>query len=74
MAEQLDRHSPNFHHWLTPDQFNKLYGLADSDVAAISSWLQSHGLKVESVTATDIAFSGRVPQLEEALPRPFTPS
>ncbi len=36
MAEQLDRHSPNFHHWLTPDRFNKLYGLADSDVAAIT--------------------------------------
>ena len=61
MAEQLDRHSPNFHHWLTPDRFNKLYGLADSDVAAITFWLQSHGLKVESVTATDIAFSGKVP-------------
>ncbi|MGA9425209.1 MAG: protease pro-enzyme activation domain-containing protein, partial [Terracidiphilus sp.] len=67
MAEQLDRHSPNFHHWLTPDQFNKLYGLADSDAAAIKLWLQSHGLKVESVTGTDIAFSGAVPQIEEAL-------
>ena len=67
MAEQLDRSSPNYHRWLTPAQFNKLYGLADSDAAAIELWLQSHGLKVESVTATDIAFSGSVPRVEEAL-------
>jgi len=67
MAEQLDHNSPNYHHWLTPAEFNARYGLADSDVAAIKLWLQSHGLQVGDVTATDIAFSGTVPQIEEAL-------
>jgi hypothetical protein len=67
MAEQIDPNSPNYHHWLNQDQFNKLYGLADSDVAAIVAWLQSHGLKVETISSTNIAFSGAVGQIEEAL-------
>ncbi len=68
MAQQLDKSSPNYHHWLTPEQFGRLYGPADSDIAAIVAWLQSHGLKVESVSTgrTDIAFSGTVSQVEEA--------
>jgi trimeric autotransporter adhesin len=73
MAEQLDKSSPNYHHWLTPDQFGKLYGPADSDIAAIVAWLQSHGLRVESVATgrTNIAFSGTVSQVEEAFHTPI---
>src|SRR5580692_9775634 len=69
MAQQLDKSSPNYRHWLTPGEFGKLYGPADSDIAAIVAWLQSHGLKVEPVSTgrTNIAFSGTVSQVEEAL-------
>lgn len=68
MAEQLDKSSPNYHKWLTPEQFGKLYGPADSDIAAIVAWLQSHGLTVDEVSTgrTNIAFSGTVRQVEEA--------
>ncbi|HTF61436.1 MAG TPA: protease pro-enzyme activation domain-containing protein, partial [Edaphobacter sp.] len=67
--ELQERSSPNYHKWLTPDQFGKLYGPADSDIAAIVAWLQSHGLTLESVSPgrTNIAFSGMVSQVEEAL-------
>jgi subtilase family serine protease len=67
--ELQERSSPNYHKWLTPNQFGKLYGPADSDIAAIVAWLQSHGLTVESISPgrTDIAFSGTVNQVEEAL-------
>jgi subtilase family serine protease len=67
MAQQLDKSSPNYRHWLTPDQFEKLYGPADSDIAAIVAWVQSHGMKVESVSTgrTNIAFSGTVSQVEQ---------
>lgn len=67
MAEQIDPNSPNYHHWLNQDEFNRLYGMADSDVAAVVAWLQSHGLKVETISSTNVAFSGTVPQVEEAL-------
>ena len=67
--ELQEKSSPNYHKWVTPDQFGKLYGPADSDIAAIVAWLESHGLTVEPVSPgrTDIAFSGTVSQVEEAL-------
>lgn len=69
LAELQDKTSPNYHKWLTPGQFGNLYGPADSDVAATAAWLESHGLKVEGVSSgrTNIAFSGTVSQVEEAL-------
>ena len=68
MAQQLDPHSPNYHKWLTPDQFGKLYGPADSDVAAVTGWLQSHGLTVNLVPKSRIFvdFSGSSAQVQEA--------
>ena len=50
LAELQDKSSPNYHKWLTPEQFGKLYGPADSDVAALVAWLESHGLKLETVS------------------------
>lgn len=68
LAQLQDKSSPNYHKWLTPEQFGKLYGPADSDVAALVAWLESHGLQLETVSKgrTNIAFSGTVSQVEEA--------
>ncbi len=68
LADLQDASSPNYHKWLTPEQFGKLYGPADSDVAAIVAWLESHGLQVEPTPAgrTSIAFNGTVSQVAEA--------
>ncbi|MFP5235863.1 MAG: Ig-like domain repeat protein [Acidobacteriota bacterium] len=68
MAQQLDKSSPNYHHWLTPQQFGTLYGPADSDIAAIVAWLESHSLQVQPVSPgrTNIAFSGSVSAIEAA--------
>jgi len=68
MAELQDKSSPNYHKWLTPQQFGQLYGPADSDIAAIVAWIESRGLNLEQVSAgrTNIAFSGTVSQVEEA--------
>ena len=73
MAQQLDKSSPNYHHWLTPEQFGKLYGPADSDIAAIIAWLESHGLKVVDIPPgrNNIAFSGTVSQVAEAFHTPI---
>ncbi len=68
LADLQDKSSPNYHKWLTPAQFGKLYGPADSDIAAIVAWLQSRGLRVDGVSSgrTNIAFSGTVAQIEQA--------
>jgi subtilase family serine protease len=67
-ADLQDKSSPNYHKWLTPEQYGQLYGPADSDLAALVAWLQSHGLTVEPISPghTNIAFSGSVSQVEEA--------
>jgi hypothetical protein len=67
-ADLQDKSSPNYHKWLTPEQFGQLYGPADSDMAALVAWLQSHGLTVEPISPgrTNIAFSGSINQVEEA--------
>lgn len=68
MGEQLDPSSPNYHHWLTPQQFGQLYGPADSDMATLVTWLETRGFTVQPVAPghTSIAFSGSVSQIEAA--------
>jgi hypothetical protein len=60
--------NPSFHQWLQPGEFGRLYGPADSDVAAVTAWLESHGLTVNQVHDGRLAieFSGTVGQLSEA--------
>ena len=52
--------NPSYHQWLKPAEFGRLYGPADSDVAAVTAWLESHGLTVNQVHAGRLAieFSG----------------
>jgi subtilase family serine protease len=68
LAQLQDKSSLNYHKWLTPEQFGQLYGPADSDIAALVAWLESHGLQVEPLSKgrTNIAFNGTVSQVEQA--------
>jgi hypothetical protein len=68
MDEQLSKESANFHKWLTPEEFGKLYGPADADIQAVTSWLSSHGFAGMRVNRgkTVIEFSGNVGQVRSA--------
>jgi subtilase family serine protease len=63
-----DRKSPNFHHWLTANEFGQKYGLAQEDLDKITLWLSSHGFTVSVVygNGTLIDFSGTASQVREA--------
>jgi len=63
-----DVNSPNYHKWLTPDDFGKLFGVSDADLATVEGWLQSHGLAVNKVAPgrMSIEFSGTTAQVEAA--------
>jgi subtilase family serine protease len=65
MEQQQDSTSPNFHRWLTPDQFGELYGPAEQDIASVSSWLRSSGFTVNTVYPSGmvIDFSGTAGQV-----------
>ncbi|MGD0680878.1 MAG: chitobiase/beta-hexosaminidase C-terminal domain-containing protein [Terracidiphilus sp.] len=60
--------SSTYHQWLKPADFGRLYGPTDSDLAAVTAWLQSHGLTVNQVHAGRLAieFSGTAGQVSEA--------
>ena len=46
LADQQNPSSPLYHQWLTPQQVGQLFGLTDSDIAAVSNWLTAQGLTV----------------------------
>ena len=73
MAQQQDKSSPNYHKWLTPDQFGGEFGPSDQDIQTITSWLQSHGFQVDNVSKgrTLIEFSGTAAQVQEAFHTPI---
>jgi len=48
LDDQQDRLSPNYHKWLTPEQYGKQFGPTDSDMQTIVLWLQSQGFQVGS--------------------------
>ena len=68
MDEQLSKDSPNFHKWLTPQEFGKLYGPADVDVQTVTDWLTRQGFQNIKVGAgrTAIEFSGNAGQVRNS--------
>ena len=68
MAAQYNPKSPNFHRWLTPEEFGDAYGPSDSDLQVMTNWLENQGLTVDSVTKgrTFIEFSGTAAAVQRA--------
>lgn len=65
---QQSKSSPNYHAWLTPDQFGEQFGSAGADIQTISQWLSSQGFTDIEVGPgrTAIEFSGNVAQVRVA--------
>ncbi len=72
-AAQLDPSSPQYHRWLTPEQYAARFGARGSDIDRASAWLASQGLEVTAISrlGTRVTFSGRVAQLESAFQAPM---
>jgi Pro-kumamolisin, activation domain/Bacterial Ig-like domain (group 3) len=68
MDEQLIRDSPNYHKWLTPQQFGAQFGPADADIQTVTDWLTQQGFRGIKVSngRTTIEFSGTVGQVRNA--------
>jgi subtilase family serine protease len=67
LDELEDPKSPNFHHWLTAQEFGERYGLAQEDLTAITRWLESHGFTVNLVYPNNVIdFSGTAGEVREA--------
>jgi len=68
IEQQQDPASPNFHHWLTPEEIGTQYGPATADVNKITSWLRSQGFQVGQVYPNNMVvdFSGNAGQVRTA--------
>jgi len=69
LAEQQDPASPNYHNWLTPEQFADRFGMSRRDTAEITTWLRSQGFTIVQVARARnwVAFSGTAAQVQSAL-------
>jgi uncharacterized protein (TIGR03437 family) len=68
LAQQQDPSSPNYHNWLTPEQYADRFGLSVNDVGKVAAWAKSQGF---TVTATArgrnfVTFSGTAQQVRAA--------
>ena len=68
LADQQNPASPEYHRWLTPDEFTRRFGPTAAAIARVTQWLQRSGFRVLSASAAKrtITFSGRVDQAEKA--------
>lgn len=68
IAAQQDPSSPQYHQWLSPEQFAAQFGMAQADIDKVQTWLQQQGFAVDSVARSKsmIRFSGTVGQVELA--------
>jgi subtilase family serine protease len=69
LAEQQDPGSPNYHQWLTPEQYAERFGASAADLDKIGAWLRSEGFEVRySARGRDfISFRGTAGQVQAAM-------
>ena len=65
--------SPQYHHWLTPQQIGQRFGASQQNITAVTGWLQSQGLHVDGISnsRTRIIYSGSAAAVGKALGTEF---
>ncbi|WML49039.1 protease pro-enzyme activation domain-containing protein [Neobacillus sp. PS3-34] len=68
IASLNDPSSPNYKHFLTPEEFKQQFGPTDETVANVKDYLKSQGFKVETISSNNafITVSGTTGQMEDA--------
>ncbi len=55
--------SPNYHKWLTADEFRRDFSPAPEDVETVTAWLASQGFSINVTYPGSIDFSGTAAQI-----------
>ncbi|HXM41325.1 MAG TPA: S53 family peptidase [Bryobacteraceae bacterium] len=63
-----DPNSPNFHKWLTAEEFGGEFGPAPQDIDTVVNWLRGHGFRIGTVYKSGmlIDFAGTAAQVRDA--------
>jgi subtilase family serine protease len=67
VEEQVTAGSPNFHKWLTAEQFGQQFGVADADIQTLTTYLSAHGFTIGRIykNRSAIEITGTAAQLRE---------
>jgi hypothetical protein len=67
LDDQQTAGSPNYHKWLTPEEFGQQFGPSNLDVQTVTTWLLNSGFHVDNIAASGgvIEFSGTAGQLRQ---------
>jgi uncharacterized protein (TIGR03437 family) len=68
LADQQNPSSPDYHRWLTPEEYADRFGVSQSDMDKITSWLRGEGLTIANVARgrSWVAVNGSAAQVEAA--------
>jgi len=68
LSEQQNPRSPEFHHWLTPKEFNQRFGPREADINLVVDWLRREGFGSVSLRKDEryVSFTGTVAQAEHS--------
>jgi hypothetical protein len=68
LQQQRVPSSPDYHRWLTPEQYATRFGLSPADLEEVTTWLQTEGFRVDYVARarTWILFSGTAARVQHA--------
>jgi hypothetical protein len=68
LAQQQDPKSPNYHKWLTPQQYADRFGLSQNDLVKVITWLASQGFQILSIGGgrDSVIFSGTAALVQRA--------
>src|SRR5579872_1425699 len=68
LDSQQTKGSPNYHHWLTPEEYGERFGPSQQDIAQVTNWLKQSGFSVQNIAKGRhwIEFSGTSAQVEAA--------
>src|SRR5215469_14255917 len=66
LAELGDPASPNYHKYLTPQQFGQRFGMSQNDLDKVTAWLESQGFTNIKVAngRNELSFDGTVAEVE----------
>jgi len=61
LGQQQDKGSPDYHRWLTPDEFGGAFGVDEADLQKVADWLTNRGFTVQRVARgrRSVSFTGR---------------
>ncbi len=73
LQQQQEPGSPNYHKWITPEQFAARFALSQNDYTKIANWLRSQGFQVveNARSRTYIAFNGSAAQVQTTFRTPI---